>query len=43
MLLGILAANMIGNMLTSKEVIRAGKGAIPKNWGGRTITAGQIF
>ena len=41
MLLGSLSASLIGNMLASKEVNRAGKGV--RSAGERTIRVGQVF
>ena len=40
-LLGTLNASLLGNLLTGKEVIRAGEGAIRTGEG--TIRAGQDF
>ena len=41
MLLGALGASLLGNLLTSKEVMRAGEGTIRVGEG--TIWAGQDF
>ena len=41
MLLGTLGASLLGNLLTAKEMIRAGKGTIRA--GQDTIRVGQNF
>ena len=43
MMLGTLAAGILGNALTGKEVIRASKGAIARSWEQDIIRAGQDF
>ena len=41
MLLGTLGASLLGNLLTSNGIIRAGEGTVRAGEG--TIRAGQIF
>ena len=43
MMLGTLAAGILGNALTGKGVIRANKGAIARSWEQDIIRAGQDF
>ena len=43
MILGTLAAGILGNALTGKGVIRANKGAIARSWDQGTIRSGQDF
>ena len=43
MLLGTLGAGLLGNLLTGKGTIRAGKGAMTTSRGRGTIRAGQDF
>ena len=42
-ILGTLAAGILGNALTGKGVIRASKGAIVRSWDQGTIRSGQDF
>ena len=42
-ILGTLAAGILGNALTGKGVIRASKGAIARSWDQGTIRSGQDF
>ena len=42
-MLGTLGASLLENLLTSKRVMRAGKGATTASQGRGTIRAGQNF
>ena len=42
-ILGTLAAGILGNALTGKGVIQASKGAIARSWDQGTIRSGQDF
>ena len=43
MVVGTLGASLLGNLLTGKDTITAGEGAIETSRGGGTIRAGQDF
>ena len=43
MLVGALAASLLGSILTGKGIIRAGEGALAMSQGRSTIRAGQDF
>ena len=43
MLVGALAASLLGSILTGKGIIRAGEGALATSHGRGTIRAGQDF
>ena len=43
MLVGALAASLLGSILTGKGIIRAGEGALATSQGRGTIRAGQDF